>query len=173
MKLFMKKLIKPTIKIPIDEVSHLLIGHSIFFINACKTQKMGNEDTTADSTANDELTMVMSDLYGGANTELIEVIRSQKALDNFFLQVNKTRKPGIKPPAINFKENIAIIYCSGQTTQSGLPKLSMEQAEDDRIILNKNMQETTENQEQKAVLMPFGLYIMPLTDKEILLQPDS
>ena len=145
----------------------------ILFINACKSQKMGNEEKNASSESKNELTLLMSDLYGGADTELIEVIRSQKALDKFFLQVNKTRKPGIKPPAIDFEENIAVVYCSGKTSQSNLPKLSAEKSEDNRIFLNKYMPETAENQEQKAVLMPFGLYIMPLTDKEVLLQPDS
>ena len=144
-----------------------------FIINACKSQKTSGEDSTDNSQQDKGLTMVMSDLYGGATTELIEVIRSQKGLDKFFLQVNKTRKPGIKPPAVNFEENLVIIYCSGQTNQSALPELYAMDREDKSIYLQKKMPESTDNQAQQAVLMPFGLYIMPLTDKDIILQPDS
>ena len=145
----------------------------ILIINACKSQKSSGEDASANNQNDKVLTMVMSDLYGGATTELIEVIRSQKGLDKFFLQVNKTRKPGIKPPAVNFEENLVIVYCSGQTNQSTLPELYAMEKEGESIQLKKKMPESAENQEVNAVLMPFGLYIMPLTDKEVILQPDS
>ena len=145
----------------------------VLIINACKSQKAGGEDASSKNQQENGLTLVMSDLYGGADTELIEVIRSQKALDKFFVQVNKTRKPGIKPPVIDFEKNTAIIYCSGKTSQSALPQLIAEENQGEKIYLSKNMPESIENQEEKAVLMPFGLYITPLTDKEVLLQPDS
>ena len=148
-----------------------LLVMPMLIMSACKSQKTGGEDSN--NQKDNGLTMVMSDLYGGADTELIEVIKSQKALDNFFLQVNKTRKPGIRPPAVNFDKNLVIVYCSGQTNQTELPQLHAKESESDKIYLSKNMPESVENQGQKAVLMPFGLYIMPLTDKEILLQPDS
>ena len=148
-----------------------LLVMPMLIMSACKSQKTGGED--ANGQQDSGLTMVMSDLYGGADTELIEVIKSQKALDNFFLQVNKTRKPGIRPPAVDFDKDLVIVYCSGQTNQTELPQLHAKESESDKIYLSKNMPESVENQGQKAVLMPFGLYIMPLTDKEILLQPDS
>ena len=145
----------------------------ILIINACKSQKTGGEDASSNDQQENGLTLVMSDLYGGADTELIEVIRSQKALDKFFVHVNKTRKPGIKPPVIDFEKNTVIVYCSGKTNQSSLPQLIAEEDQGDKIYLSKNMPESIESQGEKAVLMPFGLYIMPLTDKEVLLQPDS
>ena len=145
----------------------------ILIMNACKSQKTGGDDASSNNQQENGLTLVMSDLYGGADTELIEVIRSQKALDKFFVQVNKTRKPGIKPPIIDFVKNTAIIYCSGKTNKTELPQLIAEDNQDEKIYLSKKMPESVESQGEKAVLMPFGLYIMPLTDKEVLLQPES
>ena len=40
----------------------------IFIINACKSQKTNNEGSSANDRQDDGLTMVMSDLYGGATT---------------------------------------------------------------------------------------------------------
>lgn len=142
-------------------------------LGGCKSQKSNNPDQEVRSQADDGLTMIMSDFYGGTASEELQVIRSQKALDNFFLHVNKTRKPGLTPPSVDFDKNILLVYCTGETSQEKLPKLYASTNEENTVYISKKMDENAENQQQKAILMPFGLYIMPLTEKDIVLQPDS
>ncbi len=143
------------------------------FAMGCKSQKSNTETQSVDSQASPGLTLLMSDNYGGTPNEEIQVIKSQGALSKFFIQVNKTRKPGLTPPKVDFSKNMVIAYCSGETYKQGLPELYGKDDSDDRIVLMKREVASTEKQENKALLMPFGLYIMPLTEKEIVLQNDS
>ncbi len=142
----------------------------VIIVFACKSQKDAASQQSQESQA---LKMLMSDNYGGTVSEEIEVIRSQGTLDKYFIQINKTRKPGIKPPYVDFSKDLVIIYCSGETKRNQLPELFPTEDEKQRIVLTKKMVEAPDNQEGNALLMPFGLYIMPLTDKEIILQRDS
>ena len=139
----------------------------VIIVFACKSQKDATQQQSQGSPA---LKMLMSDNYGGTSTEEIEVIRSQGTLDKYFIKINKTRKPGIKPPYVDFSKDLVIIYCSGETRQHLLPELFPAEDEKERIVLTKKMAEASDTQEGNAVLMPFGLYIMPITDKEIILQ---
>ena len=139
-------------------------------IMSCKSQRTDQAAEEANSQASQGLTLLMSDNYGGTEQEEIQVIRSQGSLDKFFIKINKTRKPGLTPPSVDFKENMVVVYCSGKTNQQQLPELYTMDDPEKGLILNKKSTEVSENQEGTAVLMPFGLYIMPLTDKEISLQ---
>lgn len=141
----------------------------ILFITvlACKSQK---DSSSGSAQTSPPLKMLMSDNYGGGPTQEFMVFRDQGTLKKFFIQVNKTRKPGIKPPVVDFSKDLVIIYCSGETYQNELPELYLAKETEGAIILNKRISEVSENQDNKALLMPFGLYIMPFTDKEISLQ---
>ena len=148
----------------------LPIAVLLFTLMSCKSQKT---DQAADGFSGQEsqgLTLVMSDNYGGTEAEEIQVIRSQGGLDKFFLQVNRTRKPGLTPPEVDFKQNLVIVYCSGKTSQQQLPALYVTEDQEKGMVLSKNYSEVSDNQEGNSVLMPFGLYIMPLTEKDISLQ---
>ena len=139
-------------------------------IMSCKSQKTDQANEGVNSQSSQGLELLMSDNYGGTEQEEVQVIRSQGALDKFFIQINKTRKPGLTPPEVNFKENMVVVYCSGKTNQQQLPELFTKDDPEKGLILSKKIPEVSENQEGTAVLMPFGLYIMPLTDQEISLQ---
>ena len=136
----------------------------------CKSQKTDQAANDLKGQTSPGLTLLMSDNYGGTEHEEIQVIRSQGALDKFFIQINKTRKPGLTPPKVDFKKDMVIVYCSGKTKQTQLPELYTTKDPEKGVILNKKVSETSDNQEGNAVLMPFGLYIMSLTDKDISLQ---
>ncbi len=142
-------------------------------IMSCKSQKKQLADKESDTQASSAITMLMTDNYGGTENEEIQVIRSKGELDKFFIQVNKTRKPGIKPPSIDFTKNTALIYCPGKTRQKPSMELQSSQKDDQRITISPVNAEVNDKQESTAVISPFGLYILPLTDKEIVLKTDS
>lgn len=138
---------------------------------SCKSQK--NNTMEADAQESRGISLLMKDNYGGSEDEELLVIRSQGQLDKFFIKINMTRKPGIKPPSIDFEKNLALIYCPGKTTQNVATELHRSGDSGQQITLRPQPAESIENQESSAVLTPFGLYIMPLTDKEIVLQKNS
>ncbi|MEN8788471.1 MAG: hypothetical protein ABF293_04915 [Flavobacteriaceae bacterium] len=139
-------------------------------MGACKSQKSNSDMNDSESGQAGELSMVMSDLYGGTEAEEIQVLRSQSALDKFFMIINRTRKPGLKPPAVDFEQNMVIAYCSGQTNNQSLPILWITEDPDQGMVLRKKQKDEAKNEESTAIVRPFGLYIMPVTDKEIKLQ---
>lgn len=117
-----------------------------------------------------ELTMVMSDLYGGTESEELLVLRSPSAMEKFFMNINKTRKPGLKPPVVDFTKNMVIAYCSGQTVQQDLPALVVAEDPEQGMMVRVKQKEGVENEESTAILRPFGLYLIPVTDKKISLE---
>ena len=147
-----------------------VIAIVLLMMGACKSQ---NTNATTDSSATGqpgELTMVMSDLYGGTEGEEIQVLRSQGALDKFFIKINKTRKPGLTPPKIDFSRNMVVVYCSGQTNNQSLPTLWVNEDTDQGMVVQKKQEKEAKDQSSTAIVRPFGLYTMPVTDKEIKLQ---
>ncbi|WP_297690901.1 hypothetical protein [uncultured Eudoraea sp.] len=113
--------------------------------------------------------LVLSDNYGGTETEQLMVIRDNKALKNFFTKVNMTRKPGLPVPEIDFDKEMVVIYCNGKTTDVNTPVLNRVQDKDDKIVFSRVTDSNQKKDVSTAVLMPFHLYKMPLTEKEIIL----
>ncbi|MGI9547515.1 MAG: hypothetical protein ACR2MM_09780 [Flavobacteriaceae bacterium] len=147
-----------------------LVSLFLIVIAGCKSQKSNSETADVYGNASSELTLLLSDNYGGAAAEEIQVIRSQGELHKYFLKINMTRKPGLKPPKVDFSKDLVIAYCTGQTTQQELPGLMVSEMPEKGMIIQKKQAEITDGKESTALLMPFGLYIMPITDKEISLQ---
>lgn len=151
----------------------VLISFFLLVMAGCKSQKANSEDGDANQDSTSALTVLMSDNYGGAEVEEMQVIRSQKELDKYFIKVNMARKPGLKPPEVDFSKDLVIAYCTGKTTRQELPELMINDAAENAMMISRKQGEVTENQESTAILMPFCLYIMPITDKQILLQEKS
>ena len=140
-----------------------------FIIISCKSQqKTGKEDAiVADEMP--KLTMIASDLYGGAEEEVFEVIRGQASLHKFYRKVNMTRKPGLPVPEIDFSKNIAVLYCSGSTKDTALPEIYISGENDSEMRLEKGKLYAKDSVvKSTATVTPFGLYLLPLTDKRVI-----
>lgn len=142
----------------------------LLVLMGCKSQKNNPPEEESKAQDSTSLTLLMTDNYGGSEQEELMVFKSQGELNKFFAIVNRTRKPGIKPPPIDFDKNMAIIYCPGKTNLDTPVDLYSSDAGEKGIAIRRKRAELSVNQHSKAVLMPFGLYIIPLTDKEIYLQ---
>jgi hypothetical protein len=148
----------------------IIITVLLFIMGACKSQKSNSDMDNSENAQAGELSMVMSDLYGGTEAEEIQVLRSQAALDKFFVIINRTRKPGLKPPVVDFSQNMVVAYCSGQTNNQSLPRLWVTEDPDQGMVVRKKQPDEAKEVESTAIVRPFGLYIMPVTDKEIKLE---
>lgn len=142
----------------------------LLVVMSCKSQKNSASEEETNAQESSGLTLLMTDNYGGSESEVMTVYKSQGELNKFFAKVNRTRKPGIKPPPIDFKKNMAVIYCPGKTRINTPVELYSRNVGEKGIAISAKRSELSGNQESTAVLMPFGLYIMPLTDKDISLQ---
>lgn len=166
----MNVLINRITKTRIKLLMRYIILLIVLFTLGCKSNKTARVNTAISETTSEELTLILSDNYGGTELQEIQVIRSKGELRSFFTNINKTRKPGIPVPKIDFSKEMAVIYCSGKTSESTIPGLYMISESDDRLTLGIKKQNTDESGSSTAILTPFGLYTMTLTDKEVVLE---
>ena len=116
------------------------------------------------------LELVASDLYGGAEEEVFQVIRSEGELKKFYRQVNMTRKPGLPIPKIDFSSHTAVLYCSGTTFSQDMPSIYVASQSESEMVLQKAILSPKEGTDAgTAKLTPFGLYLLPFTDKQVIL----
>ncbi|MEP0133032.1 MAG: hypothetical protein ABJJ25_12535 [Eudoraea sp.] len=145
----------------------LILG-LLILAGTCGSQKDKDKNTNYQELDDNPLTLILSDNYGGSETEQLLVLRDKKALKNFFTEVNMTRKPGLKIPEIDFSTEMVVIYCNGKTSDTPTSRIRGVLVEDNRMILD--IENTKDNKSPStAILMPFHLYKMPLTEKEIVL----
>jgi len=150
-------------------MKYLVIFIAIITLS-CKGHKKTAVNQTNTETVSEELNLILSDNYGGTELQEIQLIRTGSELKLFFIEINKTRKPGIAVPKIDFSKEMVVIYCSGKTMNSDIPGLYMVSESDDKLTLGIKKQNTISDTTSTAILKPFGLYTMSLTDKEVILE---
>lgn len=146
----------------------LLLG-LLILAGTCGSQKDKVSDINRQEMGDNPLTLVLSDNHGGSEMEQLTVIRDNKALKSFFSKVNMTRKPGLQIPEIDFNTEMVVIYCNGRTYDTGTPVLNKMEDKGDKMTFGRIPESEQEKDPSTALLMPFHLYKMPLTDKEIVL----
>ena len=135
---------------------------------SCSGQKGVSKDNDNNSSQNSkELQLVLQDNYSGVEQSEFQVVRDSKALMNFFLQINKTRKPGLPIPEVDFNTELLLVYCAGTTT--GVVASEMIVVEDSRnnIIVGLKEPAPTKKENSNVTTTPFSIYKIPLTQKEI------
>jgi len=147
----------------------LILVLTVLLIVSCKSHKKAGKEDSAEASNLPSLTLIASDLYGGAEEEVFEVIRDQAALQKFYRKVNMTRKPGLSVPQVDFTKNMAVLYCSGSTNTSEIPPMHINSQNDSEMVLIKGRVNVKDSVTQPtAALTPFGLYLLPLTDKQVI-----
>ena len=151
----------------------ILILGLLVLTGTCRSQKDKNNDINYQASAENQLMLVLSDNYGGTEKEQLMVIRDSKALKKFFTKVNMTRKPGLPVPEIDFNKEMVVVYCNGKTTDMDTPALNRIEDKDDKMVFAPVSDSNQKKVVSTAVLMPFHLYKMPLTEKEIILSKEE
>jgi hypothetical protein len=132
---------------------------------SCKSQKKGIQNNE-ENVQMDKPTLVLKENYSNIDSSQIRIITDEKTLLKFFVQVNKTRKPGLSVPEINFSKEIVILICAGEQQGNYEPNLTILEEDADNIIVNV-AGKLEEGTTQTAITTPFYLYKMPLSDKQI------
>lgn len=141
---------------------------SLILMLSCKAQKpLG--------TPIEGLELLESDGYGPGEEFEARTIKDQKTLNQFYTQINKTRKPGLSVPAIDFGRNLVLLIQLG--TQQGEKTVLISQTgetETERFLAVEILDAptTTKNREipSRAIHQTFYLYTIPFTDKTLVFE---
>ncbi len=100
------------------------------------------------------------------------VIRDTKSLNKFYKEINKTRKPGLPTPMVDFSRDMLVLVCLGEQKGKKNPVLSKLKETDEEISVAVEIVGNDENEEIKdsPTYFPFYLYKMPLVDKTVVFQ---
>jgi len=137
---------------------------------ACNGQKKVSGENTgqkSDLKAETSMTLLLQDYYSGSETPETLVIKDVKALKAFFSKINRTRKPGLPVPEVDFSKHMVIIYCGGLRNDGGFPKLSLTAETDNQLVFKPTYPTVKDKSKFTAATSPFCVYKMPFTDKAI------
>lgn len=135
---------------------------------SCKSK---NQVLVEENFQNDSrITLIDSDEYSGIYESETLVIRDMKTLSKFYSKVNRTRKPGLPVPTIDFSKYTALVICAGEQKPNSKMALSFgNEGDDNHLEINISVKRSNPSGDTQitVVAYPFYLYTIPLTDKSI------
>ena len=131
---------------------------------SCKSQKKHN---VTDS-GNNELTLLVEDGYSGVEEFESMVVRDQKTLNSFFAKINRTRKPGIPVPKVDFAKEMVIVVCAGEQEGIEMPKLLKASENEKEIIFAVENVNPPKKKDNSLISSPFRVYKMPISNKKVI-----
>ncbi len=145
----------------------ILFGTFFFCQMSCNSQK---QVVTAQNTDNDpRIKLIDEDLYSGIYQLETSVVRDMKSLKKFYAQINKTRKPGLPVPSVDFSQHTALIICAGAQEADEKVGISFGDENDKELIINikkHSVAESTANG-TSTITYPFYVYTIPSTMKSV------
>ncbi|SDL40432.1 hypothetical protein [Kriegella aquimaris] len=160
----MKKHIKVVLKSRTVKSRVIVLCGVLGILLSCNAQKNTQKNAASDD---DRLTLILQDNYGGSDSTEVLIIKDTKRLQSFFAEINRTRKPGLPVPKIDFDQEIAIIFCGGLQRGNATPELSILEESPTTLVLRSNKPKQTSG---TAIISPFSLYTLPITQKEIVVK---
>lgn len=138
-------------------------------ILSCNGQKKVVEQEKANETG--QLTLIDRNNYSGVDSTETMVITSAKALKLFYSRINRTRKPGLPVPEIDFSKEMVVVLCSTDEFSNNERGLSVLEETDTEMVFgrpyvvkNKN---SSSSSNPTTLVSPFFVYKMPLTEKKV------
>ncbi|MBD1262791.1 hypothetical protein HZY62_19495 [Maribacter polysiphoniae] len=119
-----------------------------------------------------KLTMVLHDNYSGSSSPETLIIKDSKSLKKFFIQVNKTRKPGLPVPEVDFTKEMVLIHCSGEQPLGRQITLAVADENEYELIVRSSIEKKKGRTTSSVIVSPFRVYKMPLTSKKITFQKE-
>ena len=136
---------------------------------SCKVQKDGNTPTGEPI---DGLVLLDHDDFTNIDTFQTREIQDSKTLNKCYREINKTRKPGLPVPMVDFTKDMLVLVCLGE--QQGKKEVALSQLRQTETELWIAIDVWEEKQEGTVTIQPmyypFYLYKMPLVDKSLHFQ---
>ncbi len=133
---------------------------------SCKAQKEGQSISGEEMK---DLVLIAQDHYSGILEYDTQVIKDAKSLHKFYAQINKTRKPGLPVPVIDFSKETVIVICMGQQKGEIEPKLSKTEESESNIIIAVELLKNNDFKKDvnASIFHSFYVYKIPNTSKKI------
>lgn len=144
----------------------------LFALLSCNGQKkmVSTSTMVGPSEQSNGLELLLQEEYSGFDTEETMIIKDRKNLKSFYSKLNRTRKPGLPVPEVDFTKNMVVVQCSGEQQHMGAPILTFDKETDSAIVLTSKLVRDKKSGSKTITTFPFCLYKMPLTDKEIVVK---
>ena len=166
MKTFMKRHLNHVLKTHFN-IKYFLLIASICLLS-CKAQKP--ESSTVGEQI-DGLTLIEHQNFTNIDSFETRVIRDTKTLGKFYKQINKTRKPGLPVPVVDFSKEMLILVCLGEQHGEKTTVLSkLKETDQEMLIAIEVHNVSKEEMSRQPIYFPFYLYKMPLVDKTVVFQ---
>jgi len=145
-----------------------LISSLLLIILSCNGQKRSALTTGEDKAQNTDsiLSLILSDSYSGADEAETLVITDAKSLQKFYSKINRTRKPGLPIPDIDFSKESIVIQCGGKQDGLSVPELYVMHDSEQKLVIG--VKQASQKSTDSAVTTPFSVYKMPVTQQEII-----
>lgn len=143
----------------------------LFSCNGQKKTTMG--DGNGANSSKEGLILLLQDNYSGADTSETLIIRDQKSLQKFFSKINRTRKPGIPIPVVDFTKDMVLIHCPGEQPLGEQVLWSIANENDKEIRLRPTVTKMKKRGTSSVTVSPFSVYKIPLTSKRITFQKEQ
>ncbi|WP_421824385.1 hypothetical protein [Flagellimonas oceanensis] len=136
---------------------------------SCKAQK---EVHTPVGEPMEDMVLLAHEDFTNIDAFETRVIRDAKSLNKFYGEINKTRKPGLPVPMVDFTKDMLVLLCLGE--QKGEKKLVLSKLTetDQGMTIAVEVLEKEKDGEiaVQPMYFPFYLYKMPLVDKDLTFQ---
>lgn len=137
-----------------------LLLAAIIQLNSCKSTAQSNLQESDDV----GMELILNENYSGFEQEEYFLIKSQKELSAFYGKINRTRKPGLTPPIIDFDTEMILVWCGDSSATN---YANFELHEKDKFIELHKLKSKTFKEESKLVVSPFSMYKLPLSPKSL------
>lgn len=142
----------------------MFVAILMFLSMACKSQNVRSTSLAMDQNNHSLIVLEEGGYFYTESTQTL-IIQNKKSFDSLYAQLNKTRKPGLPVPIVDFKNETVLVVCMGEQKDVELPKLVILKEQIDAITIGV---ESFKNQSKKKVITyPFAIYKLNKTDKEI------
>ncbi len=131
----------------------------------------GVKDTAiSQSVQNYPLTTVIESAHGGPDLPKIIVAKEPSAVKEFYNYVNRTRKPGLAIPKVDYHNSMIVIFCMGRKNTGGYSVGIESIYENDDSLIITVKEKAPEDQEivPQVITHPFTVIKMKKTDKKIV-----
>nr|WP_299342968.1 hypothetical protein [Allomuricauda sp.] len=148
---------------------HLYMVLLMLCLVSCKAQKETQEPSADEQS---KIVLVDQDEYSGFAEYNTMVIRDFKSLAKFYAEVNKTRKPGLPIPKIDFSQEMVLVICAGEQKGPQSAELSVLEENNADLVVGVSMKPNQDPNTLTSTVIshPFYLYKIPSVDKEVVFQ---
>ncbi|MRH99149.1 hypothetical protein GH721_01270 [Kriegella sp. EG-1] len=111
--------------------------------------------------------------YSGAEETETIIFTEYKSLKLFYAKVNRTRKPGLPLPNVDFNNEIVVVHCSADENYKNTNQLTVLKETDNELFIR--IEELPKKKPDNSALnvdievTPFFVYKMPKTNKKVII----